>query len=130
MSLRSGNGGSVYANTFVIPNDRWSGNWRTRDAEVTQSDSGGCSLYFPVIQDNSWEFSVARDDVAFPEALGLQAGTVVTTIYFKLGAGVKADKLVNTLVEEVNNVCDNKGDVVRATVRGKGGYLYPNQPTP
>lgn len=135
MALRSGNGGSVSTYTaedvllFTIPNDRWSGNWRVREAEVTQSDSGGCTLYFPVVQDNDWEFSAARDDVNFPEALGLQAGDIIEKISFKLGAGSLGDLLENTLVTDVSNTCDNKGDVVRVSVRGKGGFLTPSQGT-
>lgn len=128
--LRSGHGGSVKtgaAGATTVPVGRWSGNWRVRDADVTQSDSGGATLYLAVVQDNEWEFTCARDDVLFPEAVGLAQGTVISLMWFKLGAGERADKLANTLVTEVSPVCDNAGDVVRVTVRGKGGLLTANQ---
>lgn len=130
MSLQSAHGGSVQLGTgapVVVPVGRWSGNWRARLAEVTQSDSGGATLEFPVVQENMWEFSCARDDTNFPEALGLTPGAIMSTVWFKLGAGAKADKLVNTTVEEVSPVSDNTNDVVRVTVRGRGGKLTPNQ---
>jgi hypothetical protein len=38
-----------------------------------------------------------------------------------------ADKLVNTLVLETNPIVDNTNDVVRVTVRGKGGKVTKNQ---
>lgn len=127
MSLRSGHGGAIkVGGTTVVPTDRWSGNWRVRDAEVTQSDSGGATLYFPVVQDNEWEWTAARDDTNYPEAVGLAPGAILADIRFKLGAGSACDKLVNTLVTEVSPVCDNKGDVVRVTVRGKGGVVTYN----
>lgn len=130
MTLKSAHGGNVQVGTgtpVVVPVGRWSGNWRVRDADVTQSDSGGATLYLAVVQDNEWEFTVARDDTTFPEAVGLAQGTVVSVLWFKLGAGTKADKLTNTLVCEVAVVTDNQNDVVRVTVRGKGGLLTPNQ---
>jgi hypothetical protein len=131
MPLQSAHGGSVQVGTgmdlVVVPVGRWSGNWRVRSAEVTQSDSGGSTLEFPVVQENEWEFSVARDDAAFPEAIGLDGGTIVPLMWFKLGAGSMADKLVNTLVLETNPVVDNTNDVVRVTVRGKGGKVTKNQ---
>lgn len=130
MSLQSAHGGSVQVGTgppVVVPVGRWSGNWRVRTAEVTQSDSGGCTLEFPVVQENEWEMTLARDDTAFPEAVGLDGGTIVAVLYFKLGAGAKADKLENTTVTEVSPVVDNTNDVVRVTVRGKGGKVTKNQ---
>jgi hypothetical protein len=130
MALQSAHGGHVEVGTgppVVVPNQRWSANWRVRRSEVTQSDSGGSTLEFAVVQENMWEFSCARDDTNFPEAIGLASGTIVGTMWFKLGAGAKADKLVNTTVEEVSPVVDNTNDVVRVTVRGKGGKVTPNQ---
>lgn len=127
MSLRSGNGGAIkVSGTVVVPTDRWSASWTARLAEVTQSDSGGASLYFPVVQDNSWEWTAARDDTNYPEAVGLTPGAILSDIRFKLGAGAACDKLTNTTVESVDPVCDNKGDVIRVTVRGKGGALTAN----
>lgn len=130
MALKSGHGGSVQVGTgtpVVVPVGRWEGNWRSRNTEVTQSDSGGCSLYFAVVQDNQYTFSVARDDTNYPEAVGFTIGTVIGTLWFKLGAGTKADKLTNSTVEEVNTITDNMGDVVRVNIRGHGGFLTPNQ---
>ena len=131
MALKSAHGGHVEVGTgggiVIVPNQRWSGNWRSVNADVTQSDSGGSTLKFPVLQDNSWEFSAARDDAAFPEAVGLAPGDIVDVMWFKLGAGAKADKLENTTVDEVSPVVDNTNDVVRVTVRGSGGLVTPNQ---
>lgn len=127
MALRSGHGGATkVGGATVVSTDRWSGTWRVRDAEVTQSDSGGATLYQGVVEDNEWEWTAARDDTNYPEAVGMAGGTIITDIRFKLGAGTACDKLVNTLVTEVSPVCDNKGDVVRVTVRGKGGKLTTN----
>lgn len=130
MTLRSGHGGSVQVGTgtpVVVPVGRWSANWRVRDADVTQSDGGGTTTYLAVVTDPEWEFTLARDDTAFPEAVGLQEGSTVGVLWFKLGAGTKADKLTNTLVCEVAPVCDNAGDALRVTVRGKGGTRTSNQ---
>lgn len=129
MALRSGQTGYIFV-AAAIPTDRWSANWRARDAEVTQSDAGGCSLYFPIVQDNEWEWTAARDDASYPEAIGLASGTIITSMYFKMGAGTKADRLQNTLVTDVAPVVDTKGDVVRVTVRGKGGLMTANQTSP
>lgn len=127
MSLKSAHGGAIkLLGSVVVPTDRWSGTWRVRDAEVTQSDSGGCTLYFPIVQDNEWEWTAARDDTGYPEAIGMAGGTIISDIRFKLGAGASCDKLTNTTVTEVSPVVDNKGDVVRVTVRGKGGLLTAN----
>src|SRR4051812_14261900 len=126
MALQSANGGDIIvagSPNITIPNQRWNGNWRVRDAEVTQSDSNGCTLYQGVVQDNEWEVGLCRDDAAFPESLGLVAGTVLSALFFKLGAGSKADRLQNTLVTDVSPVNDNTNDVVKVTVRGKGGKL-------
>lgn len=126
MALRSGHGGSVKVDgTTTVPTDRWSANWRVRDAEVTQSDSGGATLYQGVVQDNEWEWTAARDDTNYPEAVGFLAGDI-RDMRFKLGAGSLCDRLDNTLITEVAPVVDNKNDVVRVTVRGKGGALTPN----
>ena len=127
MSLQSAHGGSIKVGATVVPTDRWSANWRIRDTEVTQSDSGGATLYFSVVEDNDWEWTAARDDANFPEAVGMTRGTTISTIFFKLGAGALADKLTNTLVVENSPVVDNKNDVVRVTVRGKGGKCTANQ---
>lgn len=128
MALQSAHGGYVkIASATALAVERWSANWRVRDAEVTQSDSGGSTLYMSVCEDNDWEYSCARDDTTFPETAGFAPGTIIATLFFKLGAGAKADKLVNTLVTDVSPVVDNKGDVVRVTVRGKGGNVTADQ---
>lgn len=123
MALRTAHGAHVYVGTFTWPVDTWRGSWTARTTEVTQSDSGGAAVYFPILEDNSWEASVGRDDTNYPEAIGLAPGTIVPTMYFRLGGGLGAvsDRLTNTTVEAVEPICDNKGDVVRVTVRGKGG---------
>lgn len=133
MSLKSAHGGGIYipgSPVVIVPVAVWNANWRVRDAEITQSDSGGSSLFMSVIQDNSWEFSVGRDDTLYPEAVGFVPGTILALVYFKLGAGTTADKLANTLVTEVTPVVDNQHDIVRVTVRGKGGFVTKNQALP
>ncbi len=133
MALRSAHGGSVkQLGLSAFPVGRWEANWRVRDAEATQSDSGGCTLYLAVVQDNAWSYEVGRDDTNFPEAVGWTPGTVIGTCYFKLGADFvgnssKGDRLTNTLVTAVSPVCDNLGDIVRVRVEGKGGLMTPNQ---
>lgn len=125
MAIRTGHGGSVFNFDvpITIPTGRWSGNWRVRPAEVTQSNSGGGTRYKPVVQDPSWTCEFARDDDFFMEALGLTKGTEISALYFKLGAANQYDLLENTLVVEVSKVCDNAGDVVRISVSGQGGVV-------
>ncbi len=126
--------GYVQVAAFVIPNMQWSVDGGSRLDEVTQSDSGGpttpCTLYGFVRQDNSWEIHVKRDDVAYPEAAGLTQGAILDAIYFKLGAGSKCDKLVNTTVENVKTVNDPVTKFVEVVVTGKGGLRVPNQDLP
>src|SRR5581483_4800306 len=127
MSLRSATGGHVYIGTsapVIVPVGKWTGNWRTILANVTQSDCGGGTVYFPTNTDPSWSLSVARDDVLYPEILGLQTGTVIAALFFRLGAGTKADRVSNTTVESVDVENDPQtGEVVRVNVSGKGGTL-------
>ncbi len=136
MAFQSAAGGDVLSGTYTIPAFRvpvavWSAAWRVKDTECNQADSGGGSLALPVIQDNSWEWRCARDDAQYPEAVGFEGGQLIPTMHFTLGGGSKADKLENTLVIEVAPVCDaESGEVVRVTVKGKGGTVTKNVPAP
>jgi len=134
MALTSATGGSVYigaSSPTIVPNGSWNGNWRTILANVTQSDCGGATKYFPTNHDPSWTISLCRDDTAYPEAVGLTTGTVIAAIFFRLGSATKADKIVNTTVESVDPVVDTAtGEVVRVTITGKGGLVTFNQNLP
>ena len=119
-------GGHLYtASAILVPNKSWRGNWRGQDDDATQSDTDG-TLYFPIGRDDpEWEAVLVRDDAAFPEALGWEEGTILSSIYFGLGGGTKADKLTNTTVREIETVVE-QGKVVMVTVRGHGGSRTAN----
>jgi hypothetical protein len=130
--INTGNGGYVIiagSPNVTAHNGMWTLNKMNRLGEVTNSAYGG-SQYAPCLQDPSWTIEIPRDDTLFPEALGLIQGTFITTLWFKLGSVNKADRLDATTVESVNEVCDNKGDVIRVTVTGKGGMVTNNQSLP
>ena len=131
MAIPTGHGGSVQIGTggskVVVPVGSWRGNWDARDADTTQSDTGGFTRYQPVVIDPQWEYSCGRDDTNYPEVLGFTPGATLGTLWFKHGATAPGDKLVGTMVSGVNVVCDNAGDVERVVVRGKGGVLSIQQ---
>lgn len=134
MALKSATGGNLMfpgAPVIVVPVGRWTGSWRTIVANVTQTDCGGATAGFPTNQNNTWTARLARDDVNFPEAVGLASGTVIPEIHFKLGAANKTDKLVNTVVESVETENDAEtGEVVRCTITGRDGFVTHNQNPP
>lgn len=132
MAFKTATGGNVMLSvSVVVPVGRWTGNWTTALSNVTQSDGNGGTSYFPTNMDPTWSFDAARDDTNYPEAIGLTSGTVVSTLYFRLGAETKADKVVNTTVESVTPVCDpSSNEVVRVTVSGKGGLVTYHQNLP
>jgi hypothetical protein len=126
MAIPNTANGNVYNGVVVVPVGQWQGSWMSILAPVTQSDSGGSTLYRATVQENNWSFSVCRDDTSFPEALGFTSGTVLAALYFRHGGTTKADRLTNTTVEAVDPVYDASQDVERVTVRGKGGYQTSN----
>lgn len=134
MSLRSSHMGYVKRLGIVIPNEQWSIDAGTRIDDITQSDSGGadhpCTLWGFVREDNSAEIHVKRDDQAYFEVLGLAQGQTVDVIYFKLGAGVLADALFNSVVERIQVMCDPKDKFVGAVCYLKGGWRTPSVAIP
>lgn len=131
MTFSSATGGHVYLGVVIVPVGRWTGNWRNIIPNVTQSDCGGATLYFPTNQDNAWSFRVARDDVNYPEILGLAQGTIIAALAFGLGDSGLCDLLENTTVESLDKENDvETGEVVRITISGRGGFLTANEPVP
>lgn len=130
--IQTANGGYVsLAGTpnVTAHNSMWTLNDMNRLAEVTNSAYGG-SQFAPTLQDPSWTIEIPRDDTLFPEALGFVSGTFITSLWFKLGAENKTHRVNATTVETVTTVNDNKGDVIRVTVTGKGGTVQRNQAVP
>ena len=130
--IRSGNGGYlVYGGTpnLTVHNSMWTLNLANRLAEVTNSSFGG-SLYAATLQDPSWTMEVPRDDTLYPEALGFTQGVFIASLYFKIGAEAKCHRIDSTSIESVNYVCDQKGDVVRVSITGKGGMATLNVSVP
>jgi hypothetical protein len=126
MAFKSATGGHiVLPNTpsnIVIPNGKWVGTWTTAGPNVTQSDCGGAEVSFGTNQTNRWSAELVRDDTSFPEAIGLEDGTTVPVMYFKIGAGDTYYKLQNTFVETVEVICDTAShEPVRCTLSGKSG---------
>lgn len=107
----------------------WRGNWRVRDSDTTTSGQTA-TRYSSVIPDNSWTIEMPRDSVNFPTMLGLTVGTTLSTLVFKLGADTKCDIVSNTLITDIDKVCNPGGDVVRITISGKGGSLLQDQAVP
>ena len=130
MALRSSHGGSVKLNGVVIPHEQSVVDNGSRLDDITQTDSGGannpCTIYGFVREDNTAEIRVKRDDAAYFEVLGLAVGTIVTVIYFKLGAGNLADALYNSTVERVVNSISPKDKFVEAVCYLKGGWKIPS----
>ena len=69
--------------------------------DTTDSNSGGAHEGLPIIYKvQSLSMSVAEDDTAYPEALGLTIGARVT-LWLKKGAAATYDKVTNTIVRSV-----------------------------
>jgi hypothetical protein len=134
MAFQSARGGNLVVTIpamTIVPVAKWSASWQVSDVPCDQADSDGGSFSLAVKQNNSWEWRCARDDTYYPEAVGFNGGQLLPAIYFTLGSGSKADLLTNTLVTEVAPECDaESGEVVRVTIRGKGGTVKKNQPLP
>lgn len=113
----------VFVNGLVIPVTNWSGEWNAVLGDVTTSGTRG-TRYVPVITDCSWQISIPHDDPFFVEALGLGTGSIIAVMFFR-HTQLRGDKLEFTTVETVSKVSDAK-DVVRITVKGKGGALTNN----
>ena len=95
--------------------------------DVTTSGTRG-TRYVPVITDCSWQIAIPHDDPFFVEALGLYTGAIIPLMHFR-HTQTMGDRLEFTTVETVSKVSDGK-DVVRVTVKGKGGALTTNVRVP
>lgn len=114
-------------------------NWMTRLGEVTTSAAGAARVGFPgeaggtayagVVNDPQWRAEFPLDDAAFPEALGLKGGTILSQMWF-YHSTTKADRLCLTTVESVEKVRNSQQDVVRVIVSGRGGRLTENLTPP
>lgn len=94
-----------------------------RLAEVTDSSSNGSTEYAKVVDDNSWSCEAVFDSTNLPDTdVGLASGAIVN-ITFTLGASSKTSTLTGTTVETYRIINNNQGDVVRASISGKGGAL-------
>lgn len=93
-----------------------------RLAETTDSGTSS-SKYKQVVKDHSWSASVVWDDTNLPDTdFGLVEGAEVT-LKFNMGGSGKFEALTGTTVESCEDIMDNKGDVIRTEISGKGGVL-------
>lgn len=77
--------------------------------DVTDSGSGGVAEGLPIITKvNSLTFTVAQDDAAWPETLGLVPGAVLS-FWLKRGATSTYDKVDNTIVRNVRSINPQNG---------------------
>jgi hypothetical protein len=98
--------------------------------DTTDSGSGGAAEGLPCIYKvQSLSMSVAEDDVAYPEALGLTQGARLT-IFAKRGALAQWDKVANTIVKTLRKINDNNGKARRVNVVCEYGTYSRNVAAP
>lgn len=123
MAILSGNGGKMQIGVADFHIGKWTLSKNPRLAECTNSGNTSGTRYKKVVLDPSWSCELPFDAAATIEAAGLDAGTEVSSLKFKLGSGTTYYTLATTTVETVEAICDNNGDVVRYRITGKGGDL-------
>jgi hypothetical protein len=97
--------------------------------ETTDSGSGGVAEGLPIIYKvNSLRMSVAEDDTAFPQALGLTEGEIVS-LWLKRGALDLFDKVDSTIVRNVR-VTNDQTKARRVQVTCEYGALTRNAVAP
>lgn len=96
-----------------------------KGARLTETTHSGTSstVYQQVVKDHSWSCSVPWDAAQLPDTdFGLIEGAVVT-LKFNMGTSGKFETLTGTTVETVEDIMDDKGDIIRTEISGKGGVL-------
>lgn len=122
MAFLSGNGGEVLVGVVTLNITKWTLRKSSRNVDNTHSGVTAAN-YEHVVPDHSATIEIPWDDTNIPDTdAGLNEGSKVT-ITFNLGSGSKTEVLTNTLVESVEDVCDNSGDIIRSVATVKGGTL-------
>jgi hypothetical protein len=77
--------------------------------DVTDSGSGGVAQGLPIIEKvNALTMTVAQDDAAWPETIGLEPLTVMT-LWLKRGASATYDKVTGAIVRNVRSINPQNG---------------------
>lgn len=122
MSFQSGNGGEVLVGAVTLNVTKWTLRKTSRNVDNTHSGVTA-SNYEHVVPDHSATFEIPWDDTNIPDTdAGLAEGSKVT-VTMNLGSGSKTQILTNALVESLEDVCDNSGDIIRSVCTVKGGTL-------
>src|SRR5687767_7439171 len=123
MSAVSGNGGKMQIGVADFHIGKWTLNKNPRLSEVTNSGNTSGTRYKKVVLDPSWSCELPFDSAQTIEAAGIDSGTEIASLKFKLGSGTTYYTLANTTVDTVESITDNNNDVVRYKITGKGGDL-------
>lgn len=122
MAFLSGNGGEVLVGATTLHVGKWTLRKSSRNVDNTHSNVTAAN-YDHVVPDHSATIEIPWDDTNIPDTdAGLTEGSKVT-VTFNLGSGSKTQVLTTTLVESVEDVCDNSGDIIRSVATLKGGTL-------
>jgi inosine/xanthosine triphosphate pyrophosphatase family protein len=98
--------------------------------DTTDSGSGGSAQGLPcIVKVNSVTTSIAEDSVAYPEALGLTPGVVVT-IWCRRGSINQYDQVVGTIMKSLRKINDNNGKARRAQIVFEYGVYLNNVAPP
>lgn len=77
--------------------------------DTTDSGSGGVAEGLPIITKvNSLTMTVAQDDAAWPETIGLTPGSRIS-VWLKRGASATYNKVDNTIVRNVREINPSNG---------------------
>lgn len=129
MPFNSGNGGTLTVGAVTLHNTRFTFNHDIRDVDNTHSGTGGFSNYEMVVKDIQWNVEGPLDEDNLPDVdAGLTVGSKVS-ITFKEGGDSRTLVLTNTLVKNLEIICDNSGDIVRFRATGKGCTAFTNHTT-
>lgn len=124
MANWSGNGSTLVIGAAVLHCTNVRIEKGARLGETTSSASASTS-YIPVVFDHSWSASVPWDDTNLPDTdFGLEPGAVVALVS-GYGESGKNQTLTGTTVEKVTDVLDNRGDIIRTEISGRGGVHTP-----
>jgi uncharacterized protein YndB with AHSA1/START domain len=122
MAYQSGNGGEVLVGAVTLHVGKWTLRKTSRNVDNTHSGVTS-SNYEHVVPDHSATLEIPWDDTNIPDTDAGLAEGVKVTLTMNLGSTAKTQVLTNTLVESVEDVCDNSGDIIRTVVTVKGGSL-------
>jgi len=122
MAFQSANGSSLQIASTTLNCRVTRITKRSRTTENTHSGVAS-SNYEHVVYDHAWSASVPWDDTNIPDTDFLLIEGTKVALKFPLGTTGKFNLLTNTIVETVEDICDNAGDIIRTEITGKGGVL-------